>query len=78
MKLKYTPLLMIFLFSAPAHAYIGPGMGAGVIASILGVIASVFLSLFAIIYYPIKRLLKKRKNRALPTEAVDEMDQEKK
>jgi hypothetical protein len=63
MKINYIPFVLLILIATPAYAYIGPGMGAGVIASILGVIASVFLSLFAIIYYPIKRMMKKRKNR---------------
>jgi hypothetical protein len=71
MNSKYIPFLFLILLSAPAHAYIGPGMGAGVIASILGVIASVFLSLFAIIYYHIKRVLKMRKNRTLPKEVAE-------
>lgn len=73
MNIKCIPFLFLILLSAPAHAYIGPGMGAGVIASILGVIASVFLSLFAIIYYPIKRVLKKRKNRALSKEVAENL-----
>jgi len=44
-----------------AEAYMGPGLGAGVIGVILGVVGSVFLGMFAVIYYPIKRLLKKRR-----------------
>ena len=57
----------IFLFiiavlaSSPALAYIGPGLGAGTIGVILGVLGSIFLALFAIFWYPIKRLLKKKK-----------------
>lgn len=59
-----TNWLLVLLFVAiatPAQAYIGPGVGAGVLATVLAVIASFFLALFAIVYYPIKRLLKKRK-----------------
>jgi len=41
----------------PLLAYIGPGLGGGVIAVILGFIASVFLAIFAIFWYPIKRML---------------------
>lgn len=47
-------------FSA-AQAYVGPGLSAGAAAVVLGVIASVFLGLFAIIWYPLKRLMKKGK-----------------
>jgi len=43
-------------------AYIGPGVGAGAIAAALGLIGSFFLGLFAVLFYPIKRLIKKFKN----------------
>jgi len=52
--------LFLFLLPLNAHAYLGPGLGAGTIGAILGVIGSVFLALFAIVYYPVKRFLKKR------------------
>lgn len=52
---------MAILLSSPAHAYIGPGAGAGTIAVVLGVIAAFFLALFAILWYPLKRLIKKFK-----------------
>ena len=45
-----------------AHAYIGPGLGAGAIAAALGVIGSILLALFAVVYYPIKRMRKKRRD----------------
>lgn len=54
------PLLALMLAS-PAHAYIGPGLGAGVISTVLGILASVFLALVAIVWYPIKRLIKRIK-----------------
>ncbi len=47
--------------SMPAHAYIGPGMGAGVIASVLGILGAILLAIVGVLYYPIKRMLKKRK-----------------
>jgi len=53
------------LFQAvPAHAYIGPGAGAGAIAVVFGVLASMFLALAAIVWYPIKRLFKGRQKPA--------------
>jgi len=54
-------LLFIFLASLPTYAYIGPGMGGGIIAAIIGFFAAIILGLWAILYYPIKRALKKRK-----------------
>lgn len=59
----YTGLLMITL-ATPAHAYIGPGAGAGTIAVVLGVLASIFFAFVAILWYPLKRLLKGRKTGA--------------
>ena len=60
--MKKTNLIIILLsISSPVFAYIGPGMGGGVIAAVLGVIGAVLLALFGILYYPIKRMLKNRK-----------------
>ena len=59
----------ILLNLSPLFAYIGPGMGGGVIAAIFGIIAAFFLGLWGILYYPIKRAFKnkkKKKKNALP------------
>jgi len=55
--------LSLFLISLPAYAYIGPGMGGGAIAAIIGFFAAVLLGLWGILYYPIKRALKNRKDK---------------
>jgi hypothetical protein len=44
-------------------AYIGPGLGGGVITAILGFLTSIFLALFAIIWYPVKKLIQKFKKK---------------
>jgi hypothetical protein len=49
---------MLCFPSHSAQAYIGPGVGAGVVATVLGVGSSIFLLLIGIIYYPIKRTVK--------------------
>jgi|TARA_B110000008_G_C16401161_1_gene335799 hypothetical protein len=54
-------IIALLIISSPASAYIGPGMGGGVIAAVLGVVGAVLLALFGILYYPIKRMLKNRK-----------------
>lgn len=61
-------LFAVCLLAVPgvAHAYIGPGLGAGTVAAVLGVFGSIVLALFAVIYYPIKRM-RKRKKRAATT-----------
>lgn len=43
--------------ASPALAYIGPGLGAGTLAVVLGFIVSIFLAIFAILWYPLKRML---------------------
>ena len=53
-------LFMLFGVQADVHAYIGPGLGVGTIAVALGFVGSIFLALFAVLYYPIKRMIKRR------------------
>lgn len=55
--------LFLFLLSIPSYAYIGPGMGGGVIAVVVGFFAAVILALWGILYYPIKRALTRRKSK---------------
>jgi hypothetical protein len=62
---KLILFLFLFLISLPSYAYIGPGMGGGVIAAIVGFFAAILLGLWAILYYPIKRALKNRKDKKM-------------
>ena len=62
---KSIVFLSLFLISLPSYAYIGPGMGGGVIAAIVGFFAAILLGLWAILYYPIKRALKNRKDKKM-------------
>lgn len=73
LKLFLTALVGAVFFADAAHAYIGPGLGAGVIGTVIAVIGAVFLALFAIMFYPIKRMLKRRK--AAAAEADMQNDQ---
>ena len=57
--------LSLFLIPLPSYAYIGPGMGGGVIAAIVGFFAAILLGLWGILYYPIKRALKNRKDKKM-------------
>ncbi|EAU54506.1 hypothetical protein [Mariprofundus ferrooxydans] len=56
-------VLVVFTYPTNAYAYIGPGLGVGTIGAVLGILGSIFLALVAIIWYPIKRLFKKIKDR---------------
>ena len=67
--------LFLVLFPLPLYAYIGPGMGGGIIAIIVGFFAAIFLALWGILYYPIKRALKRRKDKKIaPTKSRDASD----
>ncbi len=52
---------LILIWPVETLAYIGPGMGAGVIATAVGFVGVIFLGLFAFLYYPIKRIIKGNK-----------------
>jgi len=70
MKYLHTPAVVVFFVIAipvTANAYVGPGAGISAIAAILGVIGAILLALFAIVYYPIKRVIKRRKSEAKAT-----------
>ncbi len=57
-------LSIAFLLSAaatPAAAYIGPGAGMGAIGTVVAVLGAVLLMIVGFIWYPVKRLLKRRK-----------------
>jgi len=64
-------ILTLLLLSFPSYAYIGPGMGGGVIAAIVGFFAAIILGLWGILYYPIKRALKKRKDNDMLSKESD-------
>ena len=44
------------------YAYIGPGMSGGLLAATVGIVVAIFAAIFGILWFPIKRFLKKRKN----------------
>ena len=61
-KLILTTLFFLFI-NTSSFAYLGPGIGGGAIAATIGVIVAIFAALFGLIWFPIKRLLKKRKEK---------------
>ena len=54
-------ITLIALKSSSVSAYIGPGMSGGIIAATLGIVIAIFAALLGILYYPIKRYLKHKK-----------------
>lgn len=67
--MKYLPRLVIgvsllLALVDPVFAYIGPGAGIPVIGSLFGLIATIFVAIGAILFWPIRKVLKRRKKRA--------------
>lgn len=58
------------LLGAPesAAAYVGPGAGLTVIGAALAFIAGIALAIGGFVWYPIKRILRGRKDQSVPTE----------
>jgi flagellar motor component MotA len=56
---KLPVIACMMVLAGPAMAYIGPGVGAGMIATVLGILTALVLALFAVFWYPVKRLLKR-------------------
>jgi len=65
--------LLLLLIPISAQAYIGPGMGAGALAVIFGILGAIILGLFAILWYPLKRLFSKNRKKQM-TDTKDESD----
>lgn len=60
----YIALLMLcsYLLPAYSHAYVGPGAGLSAIGAILAFIGAILLLIVGFFWYPIKRILKRKKD----------------
>jgi len=61
MRLLLPILLIVLLLADPAQAYIGPGLGLGAIGAFFGALLAGLLAILGFFWYPIKRMLRKRK-----------------
>lgn len=72
-------VLAVFLNPTEANAYVGPGPGLSFITTLLGFLLAIFTSLFVVIFYPIRKFLKRKKEKkgesqgAVNKTAVNEM-----
>lgn len=55
--------LLLNLTPIQAYAYIGPGMGLGAAATVLGLFVAFILLLVGLIWLPIRRMLRQRKQK---------------
>lgn len=73
MRLFLLTFLALLLVAAPAMAYVGPGAGLGGIGALLGMIGAAILGFLGILWYPIKRMIKKsRGSQPLDGEGADQ------
>lgn len=70
MRLSSTFVLAFSLLSLPTftHAYIGPGAGLGAIGTAIAFLGALILLVVGFVWYPIKRLLRRRKKASRTTE----------
>lgn len=62
------------LLPNPALAYIGPGAGLGAIAITIALVLGVALLLVGLVWYPLKRLLKKNKSASVVGDRADVLE----
>ena len=71
--LRFFTLLLLLLVVGPATAYVGPGAGISVLGSLMGILATIFVAIGAILFWPIRKLMRRKKARAEsgPSEDTD-------
>jgi len=59
--LKTLAILILLTVSPAALAYIGPGAGISVLGSLLGILGTIVVAIGAIIFWPVRKFLKRKK-----------------
>ncbi|MFO1074473.1 MAG: hypothetical protein U1E17_17670 [Geminicoccaceae bacterium] len=72
LALACVALLLGLTLSAPAMAYIGPGAGITMLGALWGVVVAVFLAIGAVLFWPIRALI--RKVKGTPPATVSRQD----
>jgi len=70
LKLIYSSFIFCMIVTS-SFAYLGPGLGSGVIVATISIIVAIFAALFGLIWFPLKRLIKKRKKKEQQIGKVD-------
>ena len=56
-------MFLLMATVSPAVAYIGPGAGISVLGSLLGILTTIVVAIGAIIFWPLRKYMKRRKVR---------------
>ena len=65
--LKLLVIFVLLFFSPTLLAYIGPGAGISVLGSLLGILGTIVIAIGAIVFWPIRKMLKRKKQAKLAT-----------
>lgn len=60
--------VFLLLLADPAYAYVGPGAGLSVIGTVLALLAATGLAIAGFVWYPIKRLRRRKQRSQTPEE----------
>ena len=66
--LKTLAIIILLAVSPAAMAYIGPGAGISVLGSLLGILGTIVVAIGAIIFWPVRKFLKRKKQANQATE----------
>jgi hypothetical protein len=58
---RWVAAFCLLTVATSAEAYVGPGMGLGVIGAVVGFLTALFLAFAGMVWYPVKRLLRARR-----------------
>lgn len=70
-KLIFFILIFIAFPDNPSYSYLGPGVGGGILAATLGIIIAIFAFLIGIIWFPIKKILKRKEKKKEDKKEID-------
>ena len=58
---RWVAAFCLLTAATSAEAYVGPGMGLGVIGAVLGLLTAILLAFAGMVWYPVKRMLRARR-----------------
>ncbi|MCH8209584.1 MAG: hypothetical protein IIA62_11125 [Nitrospinae bacterium] len=59
---------LVYIFPAPSFAYVGPGPGITALGALWALIATVVITLVGLLIWPIRALMKRKKQSGVPVE----------
>lgn len=71
--LKLITFILLAILTGPLQAYVGPGAGISVLGSLLGILATIFVAIGAILFWPIRKMMKRKKAQTAPETAEDKL-----